>query len=183
MFDTDQFISDCIACLDEPEPRRAIRETVERAMSTPSEVASVLPPAAAGISLLHRSDDLTVLNVVWAPAMRLFAHDHRMWACIGIYVGVEDNSFFRRPVGTTQGLVDSGGRRLEVGDAVLLGDDTIHAVDNPLGEATGAIHVYGGDFVAQRRSQWLEPVLEEEPYDMELVTREFEAANEGWLRG
>jgi predicted metal-dependent enzyme (double-stranded beta helix superfamily) len=182
MFDTDQFLSDCIACLEEPEPRRAVRETVERAMSTPSEVASALPPAAAGLSLLYRSDDLTVLNVVWAPGMRIFAHDHRMWACIGIYAGAEDNSFFRRPVGTTRGLIDSGGRRLEVRDAVLLGDDTIHAVANRLGEATGAIHVYGGDFVSQERSQWLEPMLEEEPYDMALVQQEFESANKNWLR-
>jgi predicted metal-dependent enzyme (double-stranded beta helix superfamily) len=34
--------------------------------------------------MLHRSDDLTILQIVWAPGMRLFPHDHDMWACIGI---------------------------------------------------------------------------------------------------
>ena len=43
-----------------------------------------------------------VLNVVWAPRMSIYPHDHRMWAVIGIYGGAEDNTLFRRG---PQGLV------------------------------------------------------------------------------
>jgi hypothetical protein len=45
---------------------------------------------------------------------------------------------------------------------------------------TGAIHVYGGDFVAQPRSQWAPPDLLEEPYDVERVNRVFADANGAW---
>ena len=42
-----------------------------------------LDHARSGLSILHRSDTLTILNVVWGPGMQLPAHDHRMWAAIG----------------------------------------------------------------------------------------------------
>ena len=107
------------------------------------------------------------------------ADDHRMWACVGIYSGRELNELYRRPAHGA-GLVRSGEKRLDEGDVLLLGADTVHAVTNPVDAPTGAIHVYGGDFVAQPRNQWLEPDLVEEPYDLDLVTQEFAAANAAW---
>jgi predicted metal-dependent enzyme (double-stranded beta helix superfamily) len=182
VFDVDDFIQSCRECLAESEPRTAIRETVARAVSDPAAVRSVLRSEKAGISFLHRADDLTVLHVVWAPGMQLFPHDHRMWACIGIHDGREDNEFFRR-AGPGGGLVESGGKRLDESDVVLLGDDTVHSVTNPLRVPTGAIHVYGGDFVAQPRSQWAPPELTEEPYDVDRVNQVFTAANDAWQAG
>ena len=180
MFDIDQLIADCRACLTEAEPRRAIKETLTRAVADPSSITAVLPPDVAGITLHHRSDDLTVLEAVWAPGMRLYPHDHQMWACIGIYAGQEDNEFFRRPPDRRPGLVESGGKQLRVGDVTLLGSDTIHAVTNPLGGVTAAIHVYGGDFVNQPRSQWLEPARVEEAYDLDRTRQVFADANAAW---
>ena len=179
VFDLDDFIQSCRDCLDETEPRRAIRETVARAVSEPASVRHALRSEQAGITFLHRADDLTILHVVWAPGMVLFPHDHRMWACIGIHDGREDNQFFRRAEHGA-GLVDSGGKRLDESDVVLLGDDTIHSVTNPLGAPTGAIHVYGGDFVAQPRSQWAPPEQIEQPYEAEQVNRVFADANAAW---
>jgi predicted metal-dependent enzyme (double-stranded beta helix superfamily) len=181
MFDIDTFIDRCQSCLAETEPRRAIRETLTEAVHDATSVAAAMQPRAGGLTLLHRSEELTVVHVVWAPGMDLFAHDHRMWACIGIYTGREDNTFFRRPTDSRSGLTGSGGKTLDEGDVVLLGDDTIHAVSNPLGTLTGALHVYGGDFVAQPRSQWLPPELDEAPYDSEVVNRAFADANDKWL--
>ena len=66
------------------------------------------------------------------------------------------------------------------GDVVLLGDDTIHAVTNPLGRLTAAIHVYGGDFVNEPRSQWGPGPVEERPYDMDVAQQQFAEANERW---
>jgi hypothetical protein len=45
---------------------------------------------------------------------------------------------------------------------------------------TGAIHVYGGDFVATPRSQWDPATLSEEPYDLEAVHREFDRAEQAF---
>ena len=100
--DIDELVLSCCGALAEPEPRAAIREVVERAVSEPNELLGALPADSGGLNMLHRSDDLTILQIVWAPGMRLFPHDHNMWACIGIYAGSEDNEFFRRaPDGQT----------------------------------------------------------------------------------
>jgi predicted metal-dependent enzyme (double-stranded beta helix superfamily) len=70
---------------------------------------------------------------------------------------------------------------LSEGDVALLGDDTIHSVENPTRGYTGAIHVYGGDLMGTARSQWTgEPPLEE-PYDIESVRRAFDRAQQRFL--
>ena len=63
-------------------------------------------------------------------------------------------------------LTESGGKVLTTSDVAVLGDDTIHGVTNPRDRLTGAIHVYGGDFANQPRSQWGPGPLEERPYDI-----------------
>ena len=77
-------------------------------------------------------------------------------------------------------LQEAGGRLLDVGDVFSLGADAIHSVDNPRTVFTGAIHVYGGDFVNQPRSQWDPDTLLEEPYDIDEVRRLFAQANDNW---
>lgn len=180
MFDLDDFITSCQEARAESDPRRAVREVLERALRSPDDVADALAPTEAGFTLLHHADDLTVLHVVWAPKMDIYPHDHRMWAAIGIYAGAEDNAFYRRGRRGEPTLTSSGGKRLDVGDTVLLGDDTIHGVANPTGGLTGALHVYGGDFVNQPRSQWGPGPLEERPYDIEDARRQFADANTAW---
>jgi len=115
-----------------------------------------------------------VLKVVWAPGMSIWPHDHQMWAAIGIYAGQEDNTFFRRLDG---GLEARRTRELSINDVVLLGDDAIHAVHNPLGTCTGAIHVYGGDFFNRDMSQWNPETLEPE-LDTRSPASFFEEANQ-----
>ena len=177
MFDIDEFIDECRAAVGDTQPHRAVREVLERAVSEPVAVGDALTPSEGGFTLLHHAPDLTVLHVVWAPGMRIFPHDHNMWAAIGIYAGQEDNEFFRR---AGDGLTESGGRQLRESDVVLLGDDTIHAVTNPLNRLTAAIHVYGGDFVNEPRSQWGPGPVEERPYDIAVAQQQFAEANERW---
>ena len=174
MFDVDNFVCDCVDTLDEADPRHAIREVLERAMANHTEMASRLDHSEGGLNMLFRSPQLTVLNVVWAPHMSIQPHDHRMWAAIGIYAGQEDNTFFRRQPG---GLIESGGKELWTSDVVFLGDRTIHGVSNPSHHYTGAIHIYGGDFVATPRSQWDPETLEEQPYNLDGILSQFAAAN------
>jgi predicted metal-dependent enzyme (double-stranded beta helix superfamily) len=180
VFDTEAFVAACQEAIAEDEPRRAIREVLERAIREPASVIDALHPKVGGFSLLHNSPDLTVLHVVWAPRMRIYPHDHRMWAAIGIYAGQEDNEFFRRAGPAPATLVASGGKELRTGDVALLGDDTVHAVTNPRDRLTGAIHVYGGDFVRQPRSQWGPGTVEERPYDIDEAQKQFTDANAHW---
>lgn len=175
MFDLEGFLSELSACQAETEPRRVASEVVRRALTTPGEVCDAIAPSEGGINLLLHSPELTVINVAWAPKMRLMPHDHRMWAVIGIYDGTEDNQFYRRA--STGELVSTSGRQLNTGDIAVLGSETIHSVSNPSAGLTGAVHVYGGDFVNRPRSQWGPGDLVERPYDMNEVNRQFHEAN------
>jgi predicted metal-dependent enzyme (double-stranded beta helix superfamily) len=149
----------------------AVKEVLERALQHPDDVAAALPATAAELTPIHVSDDLTVLKVIWAPGMRFRPHNHLMWAAIGLYGGQEDNTFYRR---SSEGLVESGGRELRVRDIALLGDDAIHAVENPRKTYTGAIHVYGGNITARPgRSEWEEDTGDEIDYDFERSRRYF----------
>jgi len=180
VFDVDAFVADCVAARGETEPRLAIRTGLERALADPGAVGDALQPTEGGLTMLHHAPDLTVIHIVWAPRMQLYPHDHRMWAAIGIYAGREDNAFFRRDPDAPRLLVDSGGKDIGAGDVLLLGDDVIHAVTNPDRKLTGAIHVYGGDFVNQPRSQWGPGPREERPHDMAVLRQHFADANRAW---
>jgi len=92
----------------------------------------------------------------------------------GLYAGQEDNTFFRRVDGRIE---PRRTRELATSDVVLLGDDTIHAVHNPLGSCTAAIHVYGGDFFNREMSQWNPETLDPER-DARSPASFFEEANE-----
>ena len=176
-FAVDQLVAECQAAIREDTPALAVRDVVRRTLERPLEVAEAFGAKEGGLNLVHVSPDLTVLHVTWAPGMRLYPHNHEMWAVIGIYGGQEDNTFYRRD---GQTLVESGGKSMAEKDVLVLGNDAIHAVANPLQRLTGAIHVYGGDFVNQPRSQWPPETMEEEPYDMARVNEQFAAANEAW---
>jgi predicted metal-dependent enzyme (double-stranded beta helix superfamily) len=180
MFDLDGFLGSCHDAKHEAEPRRATRELLTRALARPDDVATVFDPGEGGLNLLYHAPDLTVLNVVWAPGMRLYPHNHRMWAIIGVYAGQEDNTFYRRTSPGGHAITVSGGRELATGDVLVLGDDAIHAVANPKPKLTGAIHIYGGDFVNEPRSQWGPGALEERPYDMDEALAQFAEANRRW---
>jgi predicted metal-dependent enzyme (double-stranded beta helix superfamily) len=174
MFNIDEFIGDCLVAVRGPAPALAVKEVLERAVSDPAAVTSVLPPTRAELQKLHVSAELTVLTAAWAPGMTFPPHDHRMWAAIGVYTGQEDNAFYRRAPG---GLLAAGGRQVCDGDVLLLGDDTIHAVSNPRRSFTAAIHVYGGDLLSTARSEWDPATLEERPYDLAAAFRYAEEQN------
>jgi predicted metal-dependent enzyme (double-stranded beta helix superfamily) len=177
VFDVDELIVQCQGAVAETEPHRAVREVLERTMADADAVGDVMRPRQGGLNVLHSAPDLTVLHVVWAPGMVLFPHDHLMWAAIGIYAGQEDNAFYRRNPEQPTTVTSTGGKELKVGDVLVLGKDAIHGVTNPLDQITGAIHVYGGDFVNQPRSQWGPGPLEERPYDFDIVREQFAEAN------
>ena len=180
MFDTQRFIEDCRDALRENNVHAAVKEIVARAVTQPSEVLRALgEPKLAGIQTVYRSDSLTILNVLWGPCMRLYPHNHLMWAVIGVYGGREDNVFYGR---SDRGLLELGGKTLDTRDVIPLGDAVIHAVTNPLEQITAAIHVYGGDFFAVPRSEWNPETFEERPFDLKHAMEVFEESNER-LRG
>jgi predicted metal-dependent enzyme (double-stranded beta helix superfamily) len=117
-------------CVDGRQCSCRREEIVARAVAEPSQVFKALgEPKLAGIQTLYRSDSLTILNVLWGPSMRLYPHNHLMWAVIGIYNGREDNSFYRR---SENGLIELGAKTVDTKDVIPLGEAVIHSVTNPL---------------------------------------------------
>jgi len=174
-FSLDRFIQDCREALAESDSQAAVRQVVKRAVTSPGEVIRELgEPELAGLETLYHADDLTILNIVWAPDMTLHPHNHNMWANIGIYGGLEQNTFYQRG---SDGLMQKGEKLLEQKDVASLHKDVIHSVHNPCSKLTTAIHVYGGDFFATPRSEWPLETLEEQPFDIEHTRAVFNAAN------
>lgn len=178
MFEVDQFIDACRAAVSDTNAHAAVREVLARAVSDPTAIIRSLgEPSRAQIERLYQSPQLTILNVVWAPKMTIFPHNHDMWAVIGIYSGREDNVFWRRLPQETQRVEAAGAKAIGEREAVPLGRDIIHSVTNPIERLTGALHVYGGDFFHANRSEWDPESLLERRCDPERLVRIFEEEN------
>lgn len=179
MFDLDRFIADCRAAVAEDPSHKLVREVVARAVAEPgSVIKAVGEPKLGHVEALYRGDDVTILNVVWPPRFTIMPHEHRMWAVIGVYAGAEDNMYWRRKGEPGASRIEAAGARsLRVGDAEPLGRDIVHSVTNPIEKLSGAIHVYGGDFFAVKRSEWDPETLVEKPYDIDKNMRLIQQAN------
>jgi predicted metal-dependent enzyme (double-stranded beta helix superfamily) len=180
MFNLDGFIADCRSALAEDRGgHRAVREVVARAVSEPSAVLQALgEPTRAQVQKVYYAPALTILHVIWGPMMTVMPHNHRMWAVISMVTGCEDNIFWRRLPGDAEGRLEAAGAQaLRARDCVALGRDLIHSVTNPIPRLTSAIHVYGGDFFAAKRSEWDPESLREGRYSVEKTMRLFEESN------
>jgi len=181
-FDRERFLEDCRSALAEDLPQLAVREVIERAIGTPSAVQADFGVADGWrIDVLHNDEDLTIMHFVWPPKVDLFPHEHKMWSAIGIYGGIEDNTYYRR---TGDSIDVSGHARGEPGDVLLLGADGIHSVNNPTRQWTAALHVYGGDFFSHPRLQWDAVTGEAKRFDVQnarsvLATADAQARAEG----
>ncbi len=178
-FSVDSFLSDVHAANADAAPRHAVCEVVARAVSAPEAVEEAFGPLTRGHStVLFRSPELLVLHIVWPPEISVEPHEHNLWAVMGIYRGVEDNTFYRR---TEDGRIERRGTaRLEPRDTRIMGEDAIHAVDVPTLAPTGAIHVYGGDLITTARGEFDPATSEEHPVDWEKSQRKFAEMNARW---
>jgi len=180
-FDVDRFIDEVKRARREAHSQKAVDEVLARAVAEPRSVLLGLgEPSEAGLHTLYRADDLTILNVVWAPLMVLLPHNHNMWASIGIYTGREDNILWKKTGAEVEAVRAASLSEKEV---FPLGKEAIHSVTNPIERLTGAIHIYGGDFFGVPRSEWDPESLRERPWDVEATRRRFEAANRRFQDG
>ena len=167
MFDLDAFISECRRLAGGAHGPKLVLDLMRASIAEPESVAKAVAPQGPGVGALDaplfRSPELTVLNVALRPGTVTIPHDHRMWAVIGIYQGEEANTFFKRD---GAGLAQANRRTIRSGEAILLGEDVVHAIENPLGAETLGLHVYGGDLLGAPRSMWDPRESREHPYDV-----------------
>jgi len=177
VFDKDDLVAECLTAVrSDDRAHKAVKEIVDRAVSNPSGITAEVGDITDDpmMTIWHRSDELTVLHIVWPPEVELFPHDHNMWAVIGIYGGREDNQFYRR---IENGRIEPHtGKTITKGDVIGLGSDAVHAVANPTREWTAALHVYGGDFYSTPRTMWSGETYEPLTLDTDLVEKTLAAA-------
>ena len=170
MFKVEEFVKSC-----QGRTPGAVKEILEDALRDPESIKHALNAVAGEIGqgrindmALFQSAELTVLKAAVPPGFKSPPHNHTIWAVIGVYDGQENNSFYRRG---GDGLEKAGGRELKTGDVLVLGADAIHAIENPLGRTSYAIHVYGGNLPAAERSMWNLGTLKEEPFEYRSMMR------------
>ena len=168
MFDVQDFIASCKQFVGAPDGTKRVLDLVRSVVGDAQGIKSAIVPGgdsprAIRDLMLFRSPELFILNAAVYPHLKSPPHDHRMWAVIGIYEGQENNTFYRR---SSEGLEEINRREIRAGEAILLGPEVIHAIENPLGSSTLGLHVYGGDILAAKRSMWHPRTGEELPYDV-----------------
>ncbi|MFC1681789.1 hypothetical protein ACFL1S_08450 [Pseudomonadota bacterium] len=157
MFDLERFIGECQSALDDPKPAHRVEALVREAILDPNAVRKAFTEAKSAerqgpITFAWRDASLSVADVTTPPGLKSPAHNHKMWAVIGVYNGQEHNKFYRYEDGE---LIEKGERLLKEGDVAVLGAEAVHAIANPLPTSSSAIHVYGGDLVERsERSMW-----------------------------
>jgi len=176
-FDKDEFVAECLTAVRSDDGvHAAVKDIVDRAVSIPLAIEAEVRARTESpmMTIWHRSDELTVLHIVWPPDVDLFAHDHNMWAVIGIYGGREDNQFYRH---LENGRIEPHtGKTLTESDVIMLGSEVVHSVANPTRDWTAALHVYGGEFFTTPRTMWSKDTLEPMPLDVEFIKENLEAA-------
>ena len=167
MLDVQDFIATCKQCVGAPDGARRVLDLMQSIVGDAEGIKSAIVPGESRRAVrdltLFQSPELFVLNAALYPHFKSPPHDHGMWAVIGIYEGQENNTFYRR---SGDGLEEINRREIRGGEAVLLGPEVIHAIENPLGSSTLGLHVYGGDIFAAKRSMWHPRTGEELPYDV-----------------
>ena len=168
------FIDAITACLSEPDPQEAAAATLKSCLAAWSGPPPwVGEPQVSGFDVMHASAQLTIMHLVWPPRLITEPHTHSMWATIGLYAGRENNMLWRRSEGSIEAYE---AKSLAAGEVCSFGPDVIHSVHNPLDALTGAIHIYGGDFLGARNSEWDPLTLTERPRDMAEQQRNFACA-------
>jgi predicted metal-dependent enzyme (double-stranded beta helix superfamily) len=166
-FDADAFVAACQAAAGEGDAVIAVTAVVERAVADSAALEAAFSRRAFRTSL-YASETLTVERILWPPGLVGGAHEHRMWAVVGVYAGTERNAFYRRAGAQ---LAPDGGRDLEPGDVVAMQAEGIHAVTNPRRGWTAGLHVYGGDIGGVPRSAWDPRLVHELPFAEVLAAR------------
>ncbi|MCZ6544830.1 MAG: cysteine dioxygenase family protein [Chloroflexi bacterium] len=137
----------------------ALADPLERIIARPdclTDFEGVDTPSPDKGFVIHRSQELTVLAVVWPAGGSAPIHNHNGWAMEGVIAGEELNHNYARvddgltPWQAKLEAIDPS--RVRAGETTFLPDPPadIHSVEIPSGK-TVAIHLYGLDLLNQWR--------------------------------
>lgn len=155
--DLSELIEGCREVAGGDTPTRDVAELVAAFLHQPDLPRLLGDGDRSTYEALYRGEDILVLHGVVPPTPAPVApHDHRMWAVIGVYQGLEQNELFVRDEGGGLETVDRFA--VAAGEVRTLDPSTIHSVQARGDRYLGAIHVYGGDLFGTPRSTWVDDV-------------------------
>ena len=149
-------VRDGLACAMEQHGPRAIIEALQ---------AAVPPDADIGELIVHQSEELTLMFARVPAHFQSAIHDHTVFACIGQLSGQERSVVYEK-ARNGSGLRVKETVSASAGEVMTLPEDAIHHIENPLGETSCSLHIYGGDFraVMGERSLWTHEAHERTPF-------------------
>jgi predicted metal-dependent enzyme (double-stranded beta helix superfamily) len=151
-FEVEAFVAACRQASTGSDPSAAVRDVVAEAIADGPSIDAALGSDVQGMhDTLFVCPELTVQRIGWPAGNRSSPHEHRMWAVVGVYAGIEINVLYQR---SARGLVEQSVRHLGRGEVLVLDEGAIHAVANPLRDRTVGLHVYGGDIAGISRNAW-----------------------------
>jgi predicted metal-dependent enzyme (double-stranded beta helix superfamily) len=155
--DIGELIEACREVAGGDSPTREVADVVAAFLDQPNVPGLLGGGDRSTYEALYRGEDALVLHGVVPPTPAPVApHDHRMWAVIGVYQGLEHNQLFVRDEGG--GLETADRFTVAAGEVRILDPATIHSVQAGADRYLGAIHVYGGDLFGTPRSTWVDGV-------------------------
>ncbi len=165
----EEFVETCRSVLDRADAADRVAAAMTPVLADSDALSAAIEahrPPGGGPAVIHRSDDLTVLGLAVPAAFVSPVHDHTIWAVVGIYIGAEDNVFYRRADADNAdgGIVETGRAVLHTGEVLALPPDAVHRIANSGTDTMRALHVYGGDLFATHRSQWDDDTGERRPF-------------------
>lgn len=160
-FHTDQFIAKVREAASSNTAVKQIRTILQDAIDDPVSISSVLGHFEGDDVVLFEDDTVSIHHCRFDPGLHVPPHDHRMTAIIGVYEGAEVNHFY---VNGDTGLRRKSTRRIETGEVLSMGPDTIHSVELGSAEESYAIHVYLGNLTTIDRTLYDWDTTDTYPY-------------------
>lgn len=149
-FDLDDLVTRLRTAAKGDDPRAAIKKILEDAVKDPQHVSDGIPTFEDNDTILFEDDTVSIWHCRFMPGYSVPAHDHQMFATIGVYQGAERNDFFENdPNG---GIRRSSEVELSAGQVLAIGRSAIHAVGCASEEPCCGIHVYLGSLTTVDRS-------------------------------
>lgn len=170
MISPEQLVQRCRAALAAPVPERAVEAILaELIAGDPAAVRHSLAgddgaPGAHGLGMrvLVDSPELTIFHASLPPGFVNAPHEHRTWAVVAVYEGEEHNVFYARRGTSIEPVAELHATAPRV---VVMDENAIHAIENPLPRPSYALHAHGGAHFHIPRSMWHPETLAEQARD------------------
>ncbi len=149
-FNLDEFVETLKAIRHDPESLMRVMHIMDKVFNDPHSIRDGMPSFKKDETTLFEDDRISIWHCRFNPGTPIPPHDHQMSAIIGLYAGVERNSFYK--VDHQEKLSSSGYTDIRPGHILKIAPSAIHSVECISEEPSCGIHVYLGPLTKVDRS-------------------------------